>query len=165
MAHKFAPTGHKIVTETFHTELSLTLDQCASLCYDMGSSDGDCKSFNFCPKSITGSSCSLSKYSVKDSLTKTVYSNDCTNFELIPKSDKNKNNKNENSLKSTVKNGTSATGAFGLIVLFIAVGLVVGVVGPFIYNRSRKLVTSSERDNVNWKRHQNEDVEHEQSTI
>ncbi|XP_025017804.1 uncharacterized protein LOC107367959 isoform X2 [Tetranychus urticae] len=75
--HKFTDNGKRIVSNVFHTELGLTLDQCAALCHDWDNGDEVCQSFNFCPSTKTTSSCELSNYKIEDSSTKTIDSKIC----------------------------------------------------------------------------------------
>ncbi|XP_053211208.1 LOW QUALITY PROTEIN: uncharacterized protein LOC128394864 [Panonychus citri] len=128
-AHKYQTNGDTTVVETFHTELNLNLEQCASLCNGW-ESDESCKSFNFCPKGRALSSCYLSKYTVRDGKTVKKDSNDCHNYELIETTEKDNKHKS-GERRST--NGTSSGAAFGIIMLFLVTGLVVGLVVPIFY--------------------------------
>ncbi|XP_015788848.1 uncharacterized protein LOC107365792 isoform X2 [Tetranychus urticae] len=82
VSDQYQKTGNKIVSDVLYTEMNLNFEQCASLCHGWSDGDTGCKSFNYCPKSRTESSCSLTKFSVKSSNTKTTEGGDCSNYEL-----------------------------------------------------------------------------------
>ncbi|XP_015794270.1 uncharacterized protein LOC107370832 [Tetranychus urticae] len=88
-AGKYQKTGNKIVSDVISTETKLTLDQCASLCLRWSDGKAKCQSFNYCPKSRTESSCSLTQFSIKSPGTKTTEGDGCSNYELKVESNGN----------------------------------------------------------------------------
>uniref|UniRef100_T1K276 Apple domain-containing protein n=1 Tax=Tetranychus urticae TaxID=32264 RepID=T1K276_TETUR len=141
VTQKYSFTGKKIVSETFHTELNLTLNQCAALCHDWNTIDEICQSFNYCPKSKTESSCNLSKYSVKDSAAETTESNICHNY--IKTEDRNVKKQPYKAVKDS-----NNLNVFVFIVLFFALGLMTGFGTPFIYTKIKSLISPSQGDEV-----------------
>ncbi|XP_053208253.1 uncharacterized protein LOC128392277 [Panonychus citri] len=137
VSNKYQSTGRKIVSETFHVELNLNHDQCAALCYSWADGPDSCQSFNFCPDGRSTSTCSLSKYSVEDSNTKTTESKSCFNYKLIENSNKNKQS------NPIVQKGTSGSAAFGIILIFLATGFIFGVGLPIAYSKMRTLSSRS----------------------
>uniref|UniRef100_T1KW30 Apple domain-containing protein n=1 Tax=Tetranychus urticae TaxID=32264 RepID=T1KW30_TETUR len=117
--HKFTDNGKRIVSNVFHTELGLTLDQCAALCHDWDNGDEVCQSFNFCPSTKTTSSCELSKYKIEDSSTKTIDSKICHNYGYptlsVEKSQNSKDDRHEGLSRKTV---------ISLIAIFVGIGFV-----------------------------------------
>ncbi|XP_015794812.1 uncharacterized protein LOC107371289 [Tetranychus urticae] len=154
VSERYQRTGNKIVSDVMLTETKLTLDQCASLCYEL--SDGDetgCKSFNYCPKSRTESSCSLTHFSVKSPDTKTTGGGHCSNYELKESNGK----KRKESSSTKVIKGTTGSGAFGIIMLFLFVGIGLGFIAPFAYSKVKQIhETSKASGGFTWKRHQDE---------
>uniref|UniRef100_T1JTQ3 Apple domain-containing protein n=1 Tax=Tetranychus urticae TaxID=32264 RepID=T1JTQ3_TETUR len=129
VSDKFIYTGHKIVSETHHTELNLTMDQCAALCDAWKAGNEPCLSFNYCPEGKTESVCSLSKSSAKNPSTRSVVSEKCTNYEY-----KDAEKLDSNPKMDQVK-GTSGEAALGIITLFMMVGLVAGITTPIAYRK------------------------------
>ncbi|XP_053200361.1 uncharacterized protein LOC128390782 [Panonychus citri] len=132
-------TGSKIIVNTNQIEFNLNLDQCASLC--SGLDTDQCKSFNYCSKSKSGSSsCSLSKFTINDEknvqLTESTY---CHNYELILKSNET------NQPKSTETNLIVQFGQFklDLIIIYILTGLLIGFVSSLIVTKSIDLIEKS----------------------
>uniref|UniRef100_T1L681 Apple domain-containing protein n=2 Tax=Tetranychus urticae TaxID=32264 RepID=T1L681_TETUR len=154
VSERYQRTGNKIVSDVMHTETKLTLDQCASLCYEV--SDGDetgCKSFNYCPKSRKESSCSSTHFSVKSPDTKTTDGSHCSNYELKESNGK----KRKESSSTKVIKGTSGSGAFGIIMLFLFVGIGLGFIAPFAYSKVKQIHEASKASGgFTWKRHQDE---------
>ncbi|XP_015794021.1 uncharacterized protein LOC107370555 [Tetranychus urticae] len=154
VSERYQRTGSKIVSDVMHTETKLTLDQCASLCYEV--SDGDetgCKSFNYCPKSRTESSCSLTHFSVKSPDTKTTDGGHCSNYEL---KESNGKKRKESSSTKVIKR-TSGSGAFGIIMLFLFVGIGLGFIAPFAYSKVKQMHDASKANGgFTWERHQDE---------
>ncbi|XP_053205303.1 uncharacterized protein LOC128389697 [Panonychus citri] len=128
VSNMYQPTGRKLVSETFHL-----YDQCAALCYSWTDDLDSCQSFNFCPTGRSTSTCSLSKYSVKDSKTATTDATNCSNYELV----KNSNKKRQPA--PTEKKGTSGSAAFGIILIFIATGFLFGIGLPIAYLKMKTL--------------------------
>ncbi|XP_053208160.1 uncharacterized protein LOC128392203 [Panonychus citri] len=133
VSNMYQPTGRKLVSETFHVEFNLNYDQCAALCYSWTDDLDSCQSFNFCPTGRSTSTCSLSKYSVKDSKTATTDATNCSNYELV----KNSNKKRQPA--PTEKKGTSGSAAFGIILIFIATGFLFGIGLPIAYLKMKTL--------------------------
>ncbi|XP_053211216.1 LOW QUALITY PROTEIN: uncharacterized protein LOC128394871 [Panonychus citri] len=131
LSKKYQLTGSEIVTEVLHTELDLDMDQCAAFCFDYKQEDDDqCKSFNYCPKGKEPASCQLTKYSVFDDKTVTNQSTSCHNYQM--KTKQNQEEVNQDNLIAEKPNvRTTGVGAFGIIVLFMLIGLIVGFVGPY----------------------------------
>ncbi|XP_053201452.1 LOW QUALITY PROTEIN: uncharacterized protein LOC128386444 [Panonychus citri] len=131
LSQKYQLTGSEIVTEVLHTELDLDMDQCAAFCFDYKQGDDDqCKSFNYCPKGKEPASCQLTKYSVFDDKTVTNQSTSCHNYQM--KTKQNQEEVNQDNLIAEKPNvRTTGVGAFGIIVLFMLIGLIVGFVGPY----------------------------------
>ncbi|XP_015794054.1 uncharacterized protein LOC107370594 [Tetranychus urticae] len=134
VSHEYRNTGNKIVSEVVHTEMNLNLDQCASLCHGWTDGDTGCKSFNYCPRNINQmeSSCSLTKYSVKSSDTNITEGGYCFNYELLTSSN---GKTNEESSETQVIKGTSGSSAFGIIMMFLVVGSLLGFSAPFVYEK------------------------------
>ncbi|XP_015788774.2 uncharacterized protein LOC107365732 [Tetranychus urticae] len=156
VSERYQKTGNKIVTsEMMIVRTKLTLDQCASLCYAL--SDGDelgCKSFNYCPKSRSESSCSLTHFSVKSPDTKTTDGGHCSNYELKVESN---GKKGKESSSTKVIKGTTGSGAFGIIMLFLFVGAALGFMAPFAYSKIKKIHDAAKaNDDFTWKRQQDE---------
>uniref|UniRef100_T1KP33 Apple domain-containing protein n=1 Tax=Tetranychus urticae TaxID=32264 RepID=T1KP33_TETUR len=141
VSEKYQKTGNKIVSDVLYTEMNLNFEQCASLCHGWSDGDTGCKSFNYCPKSKTESSCSLTQFTVKSTNTKTTEGGDCSNYELKVKSN-GKKSKESSSLEVT--NGTSGSGAFGIIMLFLFVGGLLGFAAPFGYTKVKQMRSASE---------------------
>uniref|UniRef100_T1KP64 Apple domain-containing protein n=1 Tax=Tetranychus urticae TaxID=32264 RepID=T1KP64_TETUR len=154
VSERYQKTGNKIVSDVMMTETKLTLDQCASFCYEL--SDGDemgCKSFNYCPKSRTESSCSLTHFSVKSPYTNTTDGGHCSNYEL--KVESNGKKSAERGSNKVVK-GTSKLAAFGIIMMFVFVGALLGFMAPFAYSKIKRMHDASKVNyDFTWKR-QNE---------
>ncbi|XP_053206706.1 uncharacterized protein LOC128390933 isoform X1 [Panonychus citri] len=137
VSHKFAFNGKRIISDVFHTKINLNLDQCAALCHSWTNADESCKSFNYCPQNNATSSCSLTKYSIKDKSIKISDSNVCQNYELKQKS---KKSKNEDQIM--INGGMNGKTAFGLIILFMTIGLLIGFAFPlFIYGKLSTSIT------------------------
>ncbi|XP_015788776.2 uncharacterized protein LOC107365735 [Tetranychus urticae] len=155
VSERYQKTGNKIVSDVMMTETKLTLDQCASLCYEL--SDGEetgCKSFNYCPKSRSESSCSLTHFSVKGPDTKTTDGGHCYNYEL--KVESNGNKRKESSSTKEIE-GTTGSGAFGIIILFLFVGAALGFMAPFAYSKVKQIHDASKTNaDCTWKRQQDE---------
>uniref|UniRef100_T1JY60 Apple domain-containing protein n=1 Tax=Tetranychus urticae TaxID=32264 RepID=T1JY60_TETUR len=150
VSEKYQKTGNKIVSDVLHTEMNLNFEQCASLCHGWSDGGTGCKSFNYCPKSLKESSCSLAQFSVKSSNTKTTEGGDCSNYEL--KGEFNGKNSKESSSTEVMK-GTSGSGAFGIIMLFLFVGALLGFAAPFGYTKVKQVLNASEtNENFNWTR-------------
>ncbi|XP_053205968.1 uncharacterized protein LOC128390300 [Panonychus citri] len=81
VSRRFRFSGWKIVSEVFHTEINLNLDQCAALCHSWTNTDESCKSFNYCHQNNGKSSCSLSKYSTNDKSANSIDSGVCKSYE------------------------------------------------------------------------------------
>ncbi|XP_015789076.1 uncharacterized protein LOC107366012 isoform X2 [Tetranychus urticae] len=141
VSEKYQKTGNKIVSDVIYTEMNLNFEQCASLCHGWSDGDTGCKSFNYCPKSKTESSCSLTQFSVKSSNTKTTEGGVCSNYEL--KVESNGIKSKESSLTDLTK-GTSGSGAFGIIMLFLFVGALLGFAAPFVYKKVKQMRNASE---------------------
>ncbi|XP_015788846.1 uncharacterized protein LOC107365789 [Tetranychus urticae] len=155
VSEKYQKTGNKIVSDVLYTEINLNFEQCASLCHGWSDGDTECKSFNYCPKSKTESSCSLTQFSVKSSNTKTTEGSDCSNYELKVES----NGKKKKESSSTAQ-GTSGSGAFGIIMLFLFVGALLGFAAPFGYTKVKKIRNVSEaEENFTWTKQVDEHAE------
>ncbi|XP_053206001.1 uncharacterized protein LOC128390322 [Panonychus citri] len=150
VSQQFTSTGRKLVSEVFHTEVNLNLDQCAALCHSWTNTNEPCVSFNYCSQNGEISSCNLSKYSTNDKSANLVDSGVCKNYEY-----KNPANRGNNYLNDRVSvRGTSGGAAFGIIILFITVGLLLGFIFPMLINgKLKEIVTekfvsssSSERE-------------------
>uniref|UniRef100_T1KP59 Apple domain-containing protein n=1 Tax=Tetranychus urticae TaxID=32264 RepID=T1KP59_TETUR len=150
VSEKYQKTGNKIVSDVLYTEINLNFEQCASLCHGWSDGDTGCKSFNYCPKSRTESSCSLTQFSVKSSNTKTTEGGDCSNYEL--KGESNKKKRKESSSTDVLK-GTSGSDAFGIIMLFLFVGALLGFAAPFGYAKAKQMRSASEaNESFTWKK-------------
>ncbi|XP_015789014.2 uncharacterized protein LOC107365948 [Tetranychus urticae] len=137
VSEKYQKTGNKIVSDVLYTEMNLNFEQCASLCHGWSDGDTGCKSFNYCPKSKTESSCSLTQFSVKSSNTNTTEGGVCSNYELKVESN-GKKIKESSSTEAT--KGTSGSGAFGIIMLFLFVGALLGFAAPFGYTKVKQML-------------------------
>ncbi|XP_053205977.1 uncharacterized protein LOC128390308 [Panonychus citri] len=147
----FKSTGRQIVSQVFHTEINLNLDQCAALCASWTNAGEFCVSFNYCPQNDGKSSCSLSGYTINDKSANPIDSGVCKNYEY-----KNQQLSGRNSFKSDqlTIGGTSGGATFGIIILFIAVGLLLGFIFPMLINgklketctRKFNSMSSSERE-------------------
>ncbi|XP_053205978.1 uncharacterized protein LOC128390309 [Panonychus citri] len=133
VSQQFISTGRKIVSEVFHTEVNLNLDQCAALCYSWTNTGESCVSFNYCPKNGEISSCSLSKYSTNDKSATSIDSGVCKNYE---KQNLQSHERNVNENVQVTVGGISRGAAFGIILLFITVGLLLGFIFPMLINVS-----------------------------
>ncbi|XP_025018481.1 uncharacterized protein LOC107370839 [Tetranychus urticae] len=155
VSKRYQKTGNQIVSDVMITKSQLTLDQCASLCYEL--SDGEetgCKSFNYCPKSRTESSCSLTHFSVKSPYTKTTDGVYCSNYELKVESN---GKKRKESSSTEVIAGTSGSSAFGIIMLFLFVGASLGFIAPFAYSKVKHMHDASKtNEDFTRERQQNE---------
>ncbi|XP_053208446.1 uncharacterized protein LOC128392441 [Panonychus citri] len=140
VSNMYQATGRKLVSETFHVEFNLNYDQCAALCYSWTDDSDSCQSFNFCPSGRSTSTCSLSKYSVKDSKTATTDATSCYNYELVNSSNTKKQS------TPMVKKGTSGSAAFGIILIFIATGFLFGIGLPIAYLKIKNRSTQSSRN-------------------
>uniref|UniRef100_T1JY26 Apple domain-containing protein n=1 Tax=Tetranychus urticae TaxID=32264 RepID=T1JY26_TETUR len=157
VSEKYQKTGKKIVSDVLYTEMNLNFEQCASLCHGWSDGQTGCKSFNYCPKSKTESSCSLTQFSVKSSNTKTIEGGDCSNYELKVGSN-GKKSKESSSTEATT--GTSGSGAFGIIMLFLFVGALLGFAGPLGYTKVKQMRNASEaNESFSWTRQVNEQAE------
>ncbi|XP_015792698.1 uncharacterized protein LOC107369265 isoform X2 [Tetranychus urticae] len=136
---KYQKTGNKIVSDVIHTEFNLNFEQCASLCHGWSDGETGCKSFNYCPKSKTESSCSLTEFSVKSSNTETTEGGHCVNYEL-----KVESNGKKSSASTEITKRTSGSGAFGIIILFLFVGGLLGFAAPFGYTKVKQMRSASE---------------------
>uniref|UniRef100_T1KP38 Apple domain-containing protein n=1 Tax=Tetranychus urticae TaxID=32264 RepID=T1KP38_TETUR len=155
VSEKYQKTGNKIVSDVLYTEMNLNFDQCASLCHGWSDGDTGCKSFNYCPKSRTESSCSLTQFSVKSSNTKTIEGGDCSNYELKVESTGKKRKES-----SSIAQGTSGSGAFGIIMLFLFVGALLGFAAPFGYTKVKQMRNASTaNESFTWTRQVNEGTE------
>uniref|UniRef100_T1JXR6 Apple domain-containing protein n=1 Tax=Tetranychus urticae TaxID=32264 RepID=T1JXR6_TETUR len=155
-AEKYQKTGNKIVLDVISTETKLTLDQCASLCHRWSDGDTRCQSFNYCPKSRSESSCSLTQFSVKSPDTKTSDGGQCSNYEL--KVESNGKKQKESSSTEEVK-GTTGSGAFGIIILFLFVGAALGFTTPFAYAKVKQMREASKVNiDFTWKRQIDEQI-------
>ncbi|XP_053206003.1 uncharacterized protein LOC128390324 isoform X1 [Panonychus citri] len=151
VSQQFISTGRKIVSQVFHTEVNLNLDQCAALCHSWTNTDESCKSFNYCPQNGEISSCSLSKYSINDKSVNSIDSGVCKNYEY--KNQRSNGGNNYGSEQVTIR-GTSGVAAFGIIMLFVTVGLLLGFIFPMLINgKLKEIITqkfvsssSSERE-------------------
>ncbi|XP_053205970.1 uncharacterized protein LOC128390302 [Panonychus citri] len=159
VSQQFISTGRKIVSQVFHTEVNLNLDQCAALCHSWTNTGESCVSFNYCPKNGEISSCSLSKYSTNDKSVTFINSGDCKNYQYKNlKATKDKNHVYHKAMTGKINGGA----AFVLIIFFISIGLLLGFIFPvLIYEKlkgtiNRKLVSSSltkeEVSSFKWKR-------------
>uniref|UniRef100_T1KP82 Apple domain-containing protein n=1 Tax=Tetranychus urticae TaxID=32264 RepID=T1KP82_TETUR len=156
VTEKYQKTGNKIVSDVLYTEMNLNFEQCASLCHGWPDGYAACKSFNYCPKSKTEGSCSLTQFSVKSSNTKTTEGGDCSNYEL--KGEFNGKNSKESSSTQVMK-GTSGSGAFGIIMLFLFVGALLGFAAPFGYIKVKQMRnTSEDKQSFAWTRQVDEQV-------
>ncbi|XP_025015951.1 uncharacterized protein LOC107359146 [Tetranychus urticae] len=154
---KYQKTGNKIASDVFYTDMNLNFEQCASLCHGWSDGETGCKSFNYCPKSKTESSCSLIKFSVKSSNTKTSEGGDCSNYELKVGSNAKKS-KESSSIEVT--KGTSGSGAFGIIMLFSFVGALLGFAVPLGYSKVKQMRNAPEaKKSFNWTRQVDEQAE------
>ncbi|XP_015781286.1 uncharacterized protein LOC107359314 [Tetranychus urticae] len=125
---RFELTGKSIVTDVFHTELNLNADQCAALCFQWNDNDLVCQSFNFCPAhGKTSSMCHLSKYSRHDTNEKLIHSDTCQNYERTKQSVSEQRN------TEVIANLTHSGTIYGIIVLFVATGLISGIVVAVAY--------------------------------
>uniref|UniRef100_T1JXS1 Apple domain-containing protein n=1 Tax=Tetranychus urticae TaxID=32264 RepID=T1JXS1_TETUR len=155
-AEKYQKTGNKIVSDVISTETKLTLEQCASLCLRWSDGDTRCKSFNYCPKSRTESSCSLTHFSVKNPDTKTSDGGKCSNYELKARSS---GKKQKESSSTEVVKGTTGSGAFGIIILFLFVGAALGFITPFAYAKVKQMREASKVNiDFTWKRQIDEQI-------
>ncbi|XP_015794395.2 uncharacterized protein LOC107370957 [Tetranychus urticae] len=155
VSEKYQKAGTKIVSDVLYTEMNLNFEQCASLCHGWSDGETGCKSFNYCPKSKTESSCSLTQFSVKSSNTKTIEGGDCSNYELKVES----NGKKSKESSSTAA-GTSGSSAFGIIMLFLLVGALLGFAAPFGYKKVEQMRSASEaNESFTWTRQVNEQAE------
>ncbi|XP_015792699.1 uncharacterized protein LOC107369266 [Tetranychus urticae] len=155
VSEKYQKTGNKIVSGVIHTEFNLNFEQCASLCHEWSDGETGCKSFNYCPKSKTESSCSLTEFSVKSSNIKTTEGGYCSNYELQVES----NGKRSKGSSGATK-GTSGSGAFGIIMLFLLVGGLLGFAAPFGYTKVKQIRNASRANhNFSWTRQVNEQTE------
>ncbi|XP_053208431.1 uncharacterized protein LOC128392426 [Panonychus citri] len=154
VANEYFATGHKLVTEVFHTEYNINHDQCAALCFSRIGGTEPCQSFNFCPKGRSTSTCSLSKFSVKDSKTKTHEEKSCLNYGLIDPF-----RHEYSSPVINVKKGTSGSAAFVIILFFLATGFLFGIGIPIAYSKIKTLTIrsgQSSNDNYAWTRQMDE---------
>uniref|UniRef100_T1JV21 Apple domain-containing protein n=1 Tax=Tetranychus urticae TaxID=32264 RepID=T1JV21_TETUR len=135
ISHQFKLTGSQLVGKVAHTEIDLTLDQCASFCahwdsIDEGSSTPiKCKSINFCSHGEKNV-CQLTGYTIQDANAQLTQTNGCLNYERI---ELNNNGKQSNDKASS--NGASS---IGLIFLFLVIGLSFGLVSPFVLNKLKR---------------------------
>uniref|UniRef100_T1L0U8 Apple domain-containing protein n=1 Tax=Tetranychus urticae TaxID=32264 RepID=T1L0U8_TETUR len=147
--HEYRNTGNKIVNEVLYTEMNLNLDQCASLCHGWSDGDTECKSFNYCPKSKSKSVCSLTKYSVGSGGTNGTEGGHCSNYELINQS----NGKHNEQSSETEVIKISGSGAFGIIVMLLFVGSLLGFSSPIVYQKiKRKFDVTQMSESFAWER-------------
>uniref|UniRef100_T1L2L9 Apple domain-containing protein n=1 Tax=Tetranychus urticae TaxID=32264 RepID=T1L2L9_TETUR len=149
-SEKYKVTGMKLVSQVLYTEVDLDLDQCAALCDD----DQSCKSFNFCPKGKAPAQCQITSYSTKDPKTESVESSICHNFESTVKSKADAISDNSPDVKVS---GVSGGGVFGIIMLFLFIGLFAGYVGPYVYTKVKSADLNRSKDYAEWSKHENDD--------
>uniref|UniRef100_T1L2M1 Apple domain-containing protein n=2 Tax=Tetranychus urticae TaxID=32264 RepID=T1L2M1_TETUR len=149
-SEKYTVTGTKLVSQVLYTEVDLDLDQCAAICDD----DQSCKSFNFCPKGKAPAQCQITSYSTKDPKTESVESSICHNFELTVKSKAEALSDNSPDVKVS---GVSGGGVFGIIMLFLFIGLFAGFAGPYVYAKVKSRDTVKSKDDFGWSKHEDDD--------
>uniref|UniRef100_T1L6E4 Apple domain-containing protein n=1 Tax=Tetranychus urticae TaxID=32264 RepID=T1L6E4_TETUR len=133
-AEKYQKTGNKIVSDVISTENKLTLDQCASLCLRW--SDGDTR--------------------FKNPDTKTSDGGQCSNYELKVESS---GKKQKESSSTEVVKGTTGSGAFGIIMLFLFVGAALGSITPFAFAKVKQMREASKINiDFTWKRQIDEQI-------
>ncbi|XP_053205967.1 uncharacterized protein LOC128390299 [Panonychus citri] len=135
VSQHFKSTGRKIISQVFHTEVNLNLDQCAALCHSWKNTGEPCKSLNYCPRNDEISSCSLSAYTINDKSANLIDSGVCKNYEY---KNLQANDGNDNGSDQVTVGGTSGGAAFGIIMLFITVGLLLGFIIPMLINGKLK---------------------------
>lgn len=136
----FKITGNSLVREIIHIEVDINLDQCATLCYQTNFGEDKCRSFNFCPKGTSKSSCQLAKVTLSTSAQESLPGGDCKNYELIDATG------SQYKAPKGAENISKASGGavFGIIMAFGLVGLMIGVAGSFGWSKySRNSVSSS----------------------
>lgn len=148
--------------------MNLDYAQCASLCAGWTNGDEVCVSFNFCPKSSsTTSTCSLTKYSISDPMTESIKSNTCQNYEFNIE-DLMKAKQKSSSYKVISTSGTSGKGAFGIVILFVMIGLIAGLITPMtvmkVNNIWRTMRAANQESTFNWSRYEN-DEDDQQSAV
>lgn len=149
-SEKYTVTGKKLVSQVLYTEVDLDLDQCATLCDD----DQSCKSFNFCPKGKAPAQCQITSYSTKDPKTESVESSICHNFESTVKAKADAISDNSPDVKVS---GVSGGGVFGIIMLFLFIGLFAGFVGPYVYTKVKSGDLTKSKDNFGWSKQEDDD--------
>ncbi|XP_053207218.1 uncharacterized protein LOC128391371 [Panonychus citri] len=135
-------TGKQIISDTFHTELSVTVDQCAALCYDWSEEENSksCLSFNFCSANgRTSSICLLSRYDFDDvsknsGEVKLIHEDGCRNYNRIKKKTESGTIKSSIVLRSSF----NLSGSLFIVFLFIISGLIIGFIVNIIYTKVMK---------------------------
>ncbi|XP_015786251.1 uncharacterized protein LOC107363529 [Tetranychus urticae] len=149
----FKITGNHLVDEVMFVETGVNLDQCASLCFDYVSGDDKCHSFNYCPKNRAQSTCQLSQKTISKMIQDPAPRSaiNCFNYELVERK--------SDDVKAEASTVTSAGGSILAIVLVVclAVGLVYGFVGEYIYLKvNNKLrtnnATAAQSQTITWSR-------------
>uniref|UniRef100_T1L2F0 Apple domain-containing protein n=1 Tax=Tetranychus urticae TaxID=32264 RepID=T1L2F0_TETUR len=149
-SQKYTVTGMKLVSQVLYTEVDLDLDQCAAICDD----DQSCKSFNFCPKGKAPAQCQITSYSIKDPNTESLDSSICHNFELTVKSKAEALSIN---IQGSKVSGVSGGRVFGIIMLFLFVGLFAGFVGPYVYTKVKSREANKSKDDFGWSKQEDDD--------
>ncbi|XP_025018518.1 uncharacterized protein LOC107371611 isoform X2 [Tetranychus urticae] len=127
----YVKNAHLMIPDVIHSEVDLTLEQCAAICSDWKSVNSedrvDCKSFNYCPKSEAESICQITSYSISsDGQRISAKTSDyCSNYEFHNELDKQ-------SLTLEKQTDKSDVSSIGIISVFVLLGLLIGVITPFI---------------------------------
>ncbi|XP_053207191.1 uncharacterized protein LOC128391349 isoform X2 [Panonychus citri] len=175
---KFRMTGKQIISDTFHTELSVTVDQCAALCYDWSEEENSksCLSFNFCSANgRTSSICLLSRYDFDDvsknsGEVKLIHEDGCRNYNRIKKKTESGTIKSSIVLRSSF----NLSGSLFIVFLFIISGLIIGFIVNTIYTKVMKqksadksISSTFNRNTFSWTRQLNDERQStfRQSTI
>ncbi|XP_053204882.1 uncharacterized protein LOC128389347 [Panonychus citri] len=171
---KFRMTGKQIISDTFHTELSVTVDQCAALCYDWSDGKGSksCLSFNFCSTDgKTSSICHLSRYDFDDvsreksGKVELIHEDNCLNYNRIKKKTQSGTINDSVVLRSSF----NLSGSLFIVFLFIISGLIIGFVVNTIYAKvikrksaDKSISSTFNRNTFSWTRQLNDE---RQSTL
>ncbi|XP_053201161.1 uncharacterized protein LOC128386191 [Panonychus citri] len=131
--HHFVKNNHKTVKSIIHSEVDLTVDQCASLCFSMRQNDDHynkkdgCNSFNYCPKGESISKCELSIETISASnVNQVLLSDDCSNYQLM------ETIKQQSTSTSSPKLPKKSRSGIGIIIFFVIIGLTMGLVSPML---------------------------------
>ncbi|XP_053201139.1 uncharacterized protein LOC128386170 [Panonychus citri] len=137
--HHFVRNNYKTVTSIIHSEVDLTLDQCASLCFSMRQNDehnnkkDGCNSFNYCPKGESISKCELSIETISASnVNQVLLSDDCSNYQLM------ETIKQQSTSTSSPKLPKKSISGIGIIIFFVIIGLTMGLVSTLAHNYLQK---------------------------